>query len=264
MIELRTLGEVDLLVDGQPAKTLIAHPKRLAVLIFLIVSDATMHRRDTLLSLFWPELDEARARAALRKALHFIRREVGEHVLVNRGDDAVVVDRTGVRCDATALRVAAANAEHDVVLRLYRGEFLAGFHVDNAPDFDRWLENARKGFKALTYTAARSMAKTLENAGDTEGASDAMKSAQHMEPFNAKLVKETVAIMTRSGQSVRAIRIFDEMAERFLLELGDRDAAIHAYEESLRMREELETQLRSEKEVLHLRITSLRSQVLTA
>lgn len=264
MIELQTLGETDLWIDGQPAKSLVAHQKRLALLVYLIVADVTVHRRDTLLALFWPELDTSRARCALRKALHFIRRDIGDDVLVNRGDESIAVDRSRVRCDATALQVAAAAADDVVVSRLNRGEFLPGFHLDDAPAFDAWVENTRRKVSDVALGSALRYANRLESAGQFDEASDAMRGAQRMAPYDPRVLRETVDLLTRAGQRFRAIRVYDELAERLLGELGDCDAAIAAYEEALRMRESLETDIRLERLTLRDRLTALRQHALSA
>ena len=70
MIELRTLGTLDLR-DGAMGeiRRVLAQPKRLALLVYLALAPAAP-RRDSLLALFWPELDQGRARLALRQAVH--------------------------------------------------------------------------------------------------------------------------------------------------------------------------------------------------
>ena len=98
MIELRTLGAVDLrTADGREAGTVLRQPKRLALLAYL-AADAPrrFHRRDTLLALFWPELDASHARAALRRSLHFLRQGLGSEALASRGDEEVSVPVDGV------------------------------------------------------------------------------------------------------------------------------------------------------------------------
>src|SRR3989449_7578030 len=45
------------------------------------------HRRDSLLALFWPELDQPRARAALRQSLYVLREVLGPAALVSQGNE---------------------------------------------------------------------------------------------------------------------------------------------------------------------------------
>ena len=64
MIELRMLGTLDLKgADGRAVHTILAQPKRLALLAYLAVHTAGA-RRDSVVALFWPELDTAHARGA--------------------------------------------------------------------------------------------------------------------------------------------------------------------------------------------------------
>src|SRR6476646_10780949 len=100
MIQLRTFGGLDL---GDPEgrgelRSILVQPKRAAVLVYLALADAhRFRRRDTLVSLFWPEVDEEHARGALRQALRFLRGELGAGVLINRGEEEIGVDR-GALC----------------------------------------------------------------------------------------------------------------------------------------------------------------------
>src|SRR5207253_3089492 len=66
MIELRTLGALDLkAADGHPVHSILAQPKRLALLAYLAVHAAGA-RRDSVVALFWPELERSIAGARLR------------------------------------------------------------------------------------------------------------------------------------------------------------------------------------------------------
>ncbi len=72
MIALRLFGGLELRgSDGLQLDTVLTQPKRVALLAFLAAAAPhRFHRRDTLLGLLWPELDQEHARAALRQALH--------------------------------------------------------------------------------------------------------------------------------------------------------------------------------------------------
>src|SRR5437762_14367852 len=81
MIHLRTLGSIGLRNSaGVHLRSVLAQPKRLVLLALLSLSQDGMCRRDRLLGLFWPDHGSKRARAALRQAARFLRREVGQHV----------------------------------------------------------------------------------------------------------------------------------------------------------------------------------------
>ena len=75
MIEFRLLGPLHLTdAHGREVQSLLTRPRRLALLAYLAAATPRrLHRRDSLLPLFWPELDQEHARAALRQALHVVR-----------------------------------------------------------------------------------------------------------------------------------------------------------------------------------------------
>src|SRR5256886_11389390 len=108
MIRLRTLGAVDLKdSEGRELRPLLNQPKRLALLTYLALAGSSgLRRRDTVVALFWPELDEEHARGSLRQALRFLRRSLGEGIIVSRGAEEIGVDRGVLRCDAPAFMKA--------------------------------------------------------------------------------------------------------------------------------------------------------------
>jgi DNA-binding SARP family transcriptional activator len=75
MLHLRTLGQLDLDGSSLPdAQAVLRGAKRAGLLVYLARAQPRgLKRRDILLALFWPELDEARARHALRNTLHSLR-----------------------------------------------------------------------------------------------------------------------------------------------------------------------------------------------
>src|SRR5688572_14395540 len=133
MIELRTLGAVDLRADGLDPGAVLRQPKRLALLAYLAADPPRrFHRRDALLALFWPDLDEAHARAALRRSLHFLRQGLGAEILAGRGDEEVGVPEPALWCDAAELERALESGDPERALSLYQGAFLAGLHVEGS------------------------------------------------------------------------------------------------------------------------------------
>src|SRR5919112_6098659 len=127
MIALTTLGTVDLRKEGAELSALLAQPKRFALLVYLATARPRgFHSRDRLLALFWPESEGERARNSLRQALHYLRRSLGEEVVVGRGDREVAVDHALLACDAAAFDDAIERGDDEEALRLYAGDFLPG------------------------------------------------------------------------------------------------------------------------------------------
>lgn len=161
MLELRTLGTVDLRVaGGAELRTVVQQPKRFALLAYLAIAAPGRYvRRDTLLGLFWPELDADHARGALRRSLHFLRRALGEAALVGRGEEEVGVAPAELWCDAAAFRKDLERGAPADALDHYRGDLLAGFYVAGAPDVEDWLDRERRRLHEAALDAARALAR---------------------------------------------------------------------------------------------------------
>src|SRR5262245_18361453 len=185
MIRFRTLGLLELRdKEGAELRSLLAQPKRVALLTYLALEAANgFCRRDLLLALFWPEFDADRARKALRQALHFLRRTLGGDVVVSRGDEEIGLNGGSIWCDVTAFQDAVAQGRQQDALELYRGDLLPGFYVSDAsPDFDQWLENARTRLRQLAANAAWSLCRAAERAGKASEAVAFARDAMRLAP----------------------------------------------------------------------------------
>ena len=107
MIEFQLLGEVRLHgADEGEVHALLRQPKRLALLAYLVTPlPGTWHRRETLLALFWPDLDTVHARTSLRNAIYVLRQILGDDVLRNRGDEEISVDPAKLETDLEKVSV---------------------------------------------------------------------------------------------------------------------------------------------------------------
>jgi DNA-binding SARP family transcriptional activator/TolB-like protein len=236
MIELRTLGALELTSsDGNTVSSVLAQPRRAALLCYLaLATPRGFHRRDSLLALFWPENSAEQARHALRQAVYFLRRALGRKAIVSRGDEEVALVTGQVRCDAWEFEAALGHGRALDALALYEGELLAGFHVSDAPDFERWLDAERSRLREGAEEAAWTLASARLEDGDAAGAVEAARRA--------------VALAGTDELALRRLLLLLECA-------GDRAAAVRAYEAfTLRLREEYELEPSAETRVLVARI----------
>ncbi|HWA16223.1 MAG TPA: hypothetical protein VG817_07315, partial [Gemmatimonadales bacterium] len=158
-LRLSILGSIKL--RGLPqaeADRLTAQPKRCALLLYLALARPRgWHRRDTLLHLLWPELDESHARNALSQALHHLRRVLGADTIEGNGADLLRLNSDRLSVDAWEFEQLASRTAPDT-LRLYTAEAARGFHLSGAPEFAQWLDGERHRLQALAAGAAVSVA----------------------------------------------------------------------------------------------------------
>ena len=156
-------------VDETELEAVVRQPKRLALFLYLLLSERRFHRRDSLLALFWPDHDDEHARAALRRSLHFLRAHLGPGAIETRGDE-VGVSADAAWCDAAAFREALRAGRHEDALTLYRGDLLEGLHIASAPDVGRWLDDARARQRQEAVRAALALADAAEQARNADAA----------------------------------------------------------------------------------------------
>jgi DNA-binding SARP family transcriptional activator/TolB-like protein len=215
MIELRVLGPVDVrAADGSTVLSVLAQPKRLALLAYLALSaPGGFQRRDRVLATFWPESDTDRARAALRQAVMHLRRSLGAGVVVNRGDEELGIAAGALDCDAVAFDAALEAGDAARALELYRGDLLDGFHLPETPGFERWLDDARAQLRRRAAAAAWTLADAADVAGDAAAAAYARRAvalADDDEPG----VRRLLALLDRLGDRAGAAAAYEAFARR--------------------------------------------------
>src|SRR5688572_27025139 len=224
MIRLRVLGPLELRDDqGNEYRNVLAQPKRLALLATLVVGPPGFRRRDSLLALLWPELDQAHARAALNQALHFLRREFGgsaDAAILSRGGDEIGIDQSVFWCDAMAFREQIESGRHQEALELYRGNLLEGFFVEQGDGFENWLERERDLLRLTATKAARAVVGIHEKGGDLTPAIAAARRAVDLSGDDERVVRELLELLNRLGDRAGALQAYQEFARRLEADFG--------------------------------------------
>lgn len=223
LIRFRTLGATDLrLATGEEVRGVLAQPKRLALLAYLAIEKpAGFHRRDTLLALFWPELDLAHARDALNQAIRHLRLELGADVIVSRGTTEVGLDSNRLWCDAVAFRQAVAAKEAEQALELYQGELLEGFYATGAAaEFDQWIEAQRSDVRRLASSAAVELTERAAARGDVARASAWARRVAGMRLESENELRRVFGVLDRIGERATALGLYHEFTQRLAQELA--------------------------------------------
>jgi DNA-binding SARP family transcriptional activator len=217
-MQLFTLGALDLRSDARDVGAVLAQPKRLGLLAYLASARPyRLHRRDSLLALFWPQLGTMEGRRALRQALHFLRQALGDDSIVSRGETIGLGE--SVWCDARAFELAlGADAPADA-LALYRGDLLDGFHVADASSrFEHWLEGERMYLRERAVFAAWQVADREDSRGDADRASYWARRATELHATNEHSIRKLIELLGRQGDPRGAMRAYESFARRMAQE----------------------------------------------
>lgn len=182
---IKLFGPPQIELDGTPID--LGHNKPVALLAYLAVTQ-TVHTRQTLATLFWPEYGQARA--YLRNNLAIIRRAFGNDYAnwlqldrntaigfrpeVTPSVDVLTFSHLARGCPAHAagtkphgtkpeqpsFSCTACATQWMAALDLYRADFLDGFTLRDSPAFDEWCffqrEELRRQKADLLETLVRS------------------------------------------------------------------------------------------------------------
>jgi len=218
MIELRMLGEIRLRTDspdGAEVGALLGQPKRLALLAYLASpAPGTWHRRDMLLALFWPELDAAHARTALRNALYVLRRNLGDAIFRSRGDEEVSIDPAVARTDVAQVWEALRAGRAEDALSNYGGELLPGLYPPDSDGFMRWVDGERARLRVAVSGAATARVTELERVGDMCAALAMARRIGEINPDDETIVRRLMSLHNANGDRAGALLAFENYKTR--------------------------------------------------
>lgn len=147
---IQLLGRFSVSIDGQPIPASDWPRDRAAALVKLLaISPGHRLHREQLMDLFWPDLDAEAAGANLRKAIHFARRSLGAHDLIEVVGDAVVLAPHAELTIDTELFDAAARAalRNDDLLSCEQAAELYGGALLPDDVYVDWLDQPRQSLQ---------------------------------------------------------------------------------------------------------------------
>jgi DNA-binding SARP family transcriptional activator len=193
--------------------------RRMALLTLLGSSTSESFSRDRLVGLLWPESDERTARHLLADSVYVLRRALGAGAIATSGDE-LRLSPQGVRVDITEFRHALAAERWADALALYRGDFLDGFFVRNASEFERWASSERARLHADAIRAASAHSHALERAGRMREAVAAAERALELAPCDEAVFRRLFTLLIATDNRARAEAASRGFVERLAFELG--------------------------------------------
>lgn len=231
-LAIRILGSPQVERDGDPVE--VDTRKAIALLVYLAVTEGT-HGRDALASLLWPEYEQERARAALRRTLSALKKALGGRWL-NAGRAAVALDRHEVFLDTrwfAELERRTRDHGHEgyavcaaciVPLRaaaeLYRGDFMAGFTLRDTAGFDDWQFFQAEGWRRELAVVLERLARALVLAGECEEAIDHARRWLALDPLHEPAHRVLMRLYAWTDRRSAALRQFRDCVQVLERELG--------------------------------------------
>jgi DNA-binding SARP family transcriptional activator/tetratricopeptide (TPR) repeat protein len=231
-LEIRILGSPQVERDGDPVE--VDTRKAIALLVYLAVTEGP-HGRDALASLLWPEYDQERARAALRRTLSALKKALGGRWLT-AGRGAVGLDGDEIFVDTrwfAELERRTRDHGHDgdgvcaaciaplrAAAELYRGDFMAGFTLRDTAGFDDWQFFQSEGWRRELALVLERLARALVLAGECEDAIDHARRWLALDPLHEPAHRMLMCLYAWTDRRSAALRQFRDCVQVLERELG--------------------------------------------
>lgn len=225
-LRLQLFGAPQVFLDGAPVQ--IGRNKALALLVYL-AANRTIHRRDALATLFWPETGQASARTYLRQSIYHLSRTLGEQWFVSTRDQAGLALDVKIQSDLdefTALIAASAEPVGDEAtvgearevsppldhlrqaVELAQAEFLAGFTLADAYGFDDWLYARRQDIETTLSSALGRLIDVCVRENDFALAIDYARRLLALDELNEAVHRMLMQLYAAADQPNAALRQF--------------------------------------------------------
>jgi DNA-binding SARP family transcriptional activator len=219
-------------IKGKPVK--IKRRKGLALAAYLALAEQRQ-TRETLASLFWPELDHEHARSALRSTLHSLTSSV-PLTWVDSDAMTVAIQREMVDVDVNAFldllhqRVAHGHQRDFVcvacvdlyrqAIELYQADFMAGFNPSYSEEFDDWQRSQRQWLRWEFADIHRQLSEYFGWQGHFQLGIKHANQWLSLDPLHEHAHRQLMRLHYANGERSEALRQFESCAKILADELA--------------------------------------------
>jgi predicted ATPase/DNA-binding SARP family transcriptional activator len=183
--------------------------------------------RDQLTFLLWPDSSQAEARRNLSVVSSQLRRLLpAADLLVTSDDtlslhqDAVLVDTASFDALLPAVSQAGQLSRLAAAAALYRGPFLDGFALPDAPEFEAWVDQERHAWEQRYLRALTELVAGHRAEGAFQKAIAAAQLAIASDPLAEELHHSLIELYAAQGDRTAAMRQFERCVAMLERELG--------------------------------------------
>lgn len=233
VLKLFLFGPPRVELDGAPVD--LQRRKAVALLAYLVTTGQP-HSRDALATLFWPDLDQQRGRAYLRRDLAVLNSSLpgnwfiaDREVIELRSDPGLWLDVAHFR------RLLAACRSHDhppevvcadclpllaEAAELYTNDFLAGFTLPDSAEFDDWQFFQSEGLRQELASLLQRLVRGLSAHNQAEAAIAHARRWMALDPLHEPAQWRLIWLYDQTGQAAAAVRQYEEYARLLEEEFG--------------------------------------------
>ncbi|MEL6527630.1 MAG: BTAD domain-containing putative transcriptional regulator [Chloroflexota bacterium] len=206
-ISLLFLGAPTVLFDDRPY--LFERTKSIALLSYLVVT-ARPQSRDWLAHLLWS--DSKSGRTQVRVALaELTSTPLVQYLATTR--EQIGFNSEGVTTDipTTTKSQSPVVADMDILHTIYRGDFLQGLTVKNAPDFERWQRTQTTRYRLWFESQLESIVQQCLRQEQYHLAIPHVEKVLEHDPLNERFCRYAILLWSKLSERHRAVNIYQRL-----------------------------------------------------
>ncbi len=215
-IDMRLFGYPEIRLDGQTVHLPLR--KAMAVLTYLAEARAPV-ARDVLAALLWPDAEGEAARARLRRTLHRIRETLGVEIITADRTALRLNPAAGLHLDTQRFEEACSTGDFEAASKLYGADFLAGFSIEDCPEFEEWAFFQREALRSRLFHALERLIEMRNHAGAHRDAILHATRFAALDPLSETAHRHLIRSHMLAGDSAAAKREYENCARLLLKEL---------------------------------------------
>ena len=217
VISLHALGFPEIRAGDRPIRLNLR--KALALLIYLAEAKSAV-ARDVVAALLWPEAARETGLARLRRLLHRIELALGHSVFEADRTTVRWSAAITVRLDTHLFESACDSGNFEEACQIYRGDFLAGFALDNCAEFHDWAFFRREALRGRLMHALERLVHDKNAAGEHFAATAHAGRLAELDPLSEVYGRHLIRSLLLSGDRSAAERHHAALTQRLRDELG--------------------------------------------
>nr|RNJ69058.1 MAG: NACHT domain-containing protein [Leptolyngbya sp. IPPAS B-1204] len=223
-LTLKLFGSPQISLDGHSITHLISR-KAQALLIYVAVT-GKLHSREMLADLFWQNMPSNQAMKNLRTVLPALRQLVGSHLIITR--QTILFNREcSYYLDVEAVAAIEDCSKTNIDMQFlteavshYQGDFLEGFYVPDAPEFENWVLMERERLREVVIEGLHHLAEHyLKHQNYTEGLATTRKLLM-LDPSRETAHQQQMLFLARSGQRRAALAQYNTCRQILAVEFN--------------------------------------------
>jgi predicted ATPase/DNA-binding SARP family transcriptional activator len=232
-LALELIGPPQLRLEDVPVTT--SRRAVVALLAYLAVSEIDhpqqRHTRESLSALLWSDYDQSKALTNLRHTLWEVTQSLGDGWILADHETLSLNPAADLTLDVKEFQSLWMEASQEsepgprismlvAAIRLYRGDFLAGFSLKNAAGFNEWIVLKSEELRGRMTAALHLLVEDYAASGEAEAAIPHAQRLISMAPLNEAAHRQLMQLYALTDQQPAAIQQYQTLEKLLRQELN--------------------------------------------